>query len=155
MRFVRVAWEALGQQTLQLQLDLCDRFRVEQLTQVLAAEQLGEQLAVERERLRPPLGERRVALVHELRHVREQQRGSERRGPLGVHRHDPNLPRADPAEKLDQRRHVEVIGHDLAPGLGEDREVGVTAGDLEQARAPHALLPQRRALAWPSPREQQ
>ena len=92
MRLVRIPRKAFRQQALQLQLDLGDRLRVEELAQVLATEQLGEQLAVERERLRPPFGERRVALVHELRHVREQQRGRERRGALGVDRHDANLP---------------------------------------------------------------
>ena len=40
-----------------------------------------------------------------------------------------------------------MIAHHLAPGLGQDRKVGILSGDLQQSRAAHALLPQRRALA--------
>jgi len=84
VRLVGVAWESLWQQALQLELDRGDRLRVEKLTQVLAAEQLGQQLAIECERLRSALGQRRVALVHELSDVGEQQRRRERRSALGV-----------------------------------------------------------------------
>ena len=74
MCFVRVTRETLRKETLKLELNCRDRLRVEQLAQVLAAQQLGKQVAVERERLRTTLGQRRVAFVHELRHVREEQR---------------------------------------------------------------------------------
>ena len=74
MRFVRIAWESLWQKSLQLQLDQRDCLRVEQLAQVLAAEQFGEQLTVKGEGLRPALRQRLVALVHVLGDVREQQR---------------------------------------------------------------------------------
>ncbi len=78
MRVVRITRKALRQQALQLQLDCRDRLRVQQLAQVFAPEQLGQQVAVKRQRLRPPLRERRVAFVHELGHVREQKRRRER-----------------------------------------------------------------------------
>src|SRR6266581_745253 len=99
VRLVYIAREALRQQALQLQLDSRDRVRVEELAQVLAAEQLGEELAVEGQRLSAALRERRVALVHELRHVGEEKRRRERRGALGVDRHDAHLARSDRAEE--------------------------------------------------------
>ena len=51
-------------EALQVELDVGEHPRVEQLAQLLGAEQVGEQVAVEGERRRPPLGERGVALVH-------------------------------------------------------------------------------------------
>ena len=60
-------------QRLELELEVGHGLRVDQLAQLLAAEQLGKQLAVERQRLGSPLGERRVALVHERADVVEQQ----------------------------------------------------------------------------------
>ncbi len=74
MRFVDVAREAFGEQPLQLELDRCDRLRVEQLAKILAAEQLGEQVAVEGQGLGAALGQWLVALVHEVGDVREQER---------------------------------------------------------------------------------
>ena len=56
-----------------------DDVRVEQLAQFDAAEQLGEQHAVQRQRGGAALGQRAVALVHERADVSEQQRGGERR----------------------------------------------------------------------------
>ena len=46
---------------LELERDLVDRARVEQVAQLLGPEQLPQQIAVERERGRPALGERGVA----------------------------------------------------------------------------------------------
>ena len=73
------AHPAAAGQALQLELQVGDRGRVEQLAQLLLAEQLGQQLAVERQRLRAPLGQRRVALVHVGADVVEEQPGGERR----------------------------------------------------------------------------
>jgi hypothetical protein len=70
---------ALGE-PLQVGLDLLQRARVDQLAQLLLAEQLAQQLAVQRERGRAALGVGRVALVHVGRDVVEEQRGGERRG---------------------------------------------------------------------------
>src|SRR5207245_11070148 len=80
MRLVGVARKSFGEQALELQLHGCNGFRVEQLAQVLRAEQLRQQLAIEREGLRPAFRERRVAFVHELRDIREEQRRCEGRG---------------------------------------------------------------------------
>ena len=59
---------------LQLTLHLLDRVGVEQVAQLLLAEQLTQQVTVERQRLRTPLGGRRVVLVHVRRDVVEEQR---------------------------------------------------------------------------------
>ena len=58
MSFVGVAWEALRQQPLQLQLHRRDRLWIEELAQVLASEKLGQELAVERQRLGAALRQR-------------------------------------------------------------------------------------------------
>ena len=74
-------------QALQLGLDVGQRGRVEQVPQgepVAVAEQLGEQRRVDGERGRPPLGQRRVALVEELRDVAEQQRATRTATGTGV-----------------------------------------------------------------------
>ncbi len=154
MRLVRIAWEALREQSLQLELDCCNCLGVEQLTKVFAAEQLGQQLAIQRERLRAPFGQRRVAGVHELRYIREKEGRREGRRTLGVDGDHPDLARTDRTQQTQQGRHVEVIRHHLAPGLGEDREVGILTGDLQQARAAHSLLPQGSAPARTPARQQ-
>ena len=64
----------------ELRLDLGQRVRVEQVAQLLLAEQLAEEVAVERERLRAPLGGGRVVLVHVGGDVGEEERRGERRG---------------------------------------------------------------------------
>jgi hypothetical protein len=62
-----------GRQPLQLGLDLGQCLGVEQLAQLRTAQQLGQQPGVQRERLRPPFGQWRVALVDELADVAEQE----------------------------------------------------------------------------------
>ena len=69
---------AAGRQPLQLELEIGERGGVDQLAQLLGAEQLAQQVAVERQRAGPALGERRVALVHVRRDPAEQQRLGER-----------------------------------------------------------------------------
>ena len=61
-------------------LDLLERARVDQVAQLLLAEQLAQQVAVERQRLGAPLGGRRVVLVHVGGDVVEEERGAIRRG---------------------------------------------------------------------------
>ena len=55
----------------QLRLDLLEGAGVEQVAQLLLAEQLAQQVAVERERLRAAFRGRRVVLVHVGRDVVE------------------------------------------------------------------------------------
>ncbi len=67
---------------LQVVFDARERARVDQLAQLLLAEQLAQQIAVERQRGGTALGVGRVALVHVGGDVVEQQRGGKRRGGL-------------------------------------------------------------------------
>ena len=97
-----------------------------------AAQQLGEQAGVEGERLGPPLGQRRVALVEELADVAEQQRLREGGGGLRLHVHDPHPAGADVAHQLDQAGHVVDVLQHLAGGLQRDGEAGELAGHREQ-----------------------
>ena len=82
---------------LQLGLDLGQHLGVEQLAQLGATEQLGQQALVEGEGGGAALGEGGVALVHERGDVAEQQRLRERRRPLGVHVDEPQPTLGDPA----------------------------------------------------------
>ena len=132
---------------LQVGLDLLERARVDQVAQLLLAEQLAQQLAVERERGRAALGVRRVALVHVGGDVVEQQRGGERRGRRRLHLHHAELARVELAQELLQARHVEHVAQALAVGLEHDRELAVALGHLEQRLGLEPLLPQRRAPA--------
>ena len=64
---------------LQLALDRVHRVGVEQLAQLGVAEQLAQLRLIDGQRLRAPLGERRVAVVQKARDVAEEQRGRKRR----------------------------------------------------------------------------
>ena len=63
---------------LQLKFGRDDDVGVEKVAQLDPTEQLGEQCGVQRQRRRPALGQRAVALVHERPDVAEQQGGGER-----------------------------------------------------------------------------
>ena len=76
---------------LQVVLHLLQRAGVDEVAQLLLPQQLAQQLAVQRQRHRAPLGRRRVALVHVGRHVIEEQRRGERRGGLRLHLDDADL----------------------------------------------------------------
>ena len=99
MQLVRCSWIAA-----QIRLDLLQRARVDEVAELLLAEQLPEQVAVERQRLRAPLGRRRVVLVHVRRDVVEEQRGRIGRGRRGLDVDHVDLPRAEPLEQLLERR---------------------------------------------------
>ena len=79
MQLVAVARAPLAE-PLQLDLQVGQGRRVQQLAQLLLAEQLAQAFAVERQGLRTALGQRGVAFVHVLGDVVEQQRSGERRG---------------------------------------------------------------------------
>ena len=139
----------------QLVLDLVERARVDQVAQLLLPEQLAQQVAVERQRLRAPLGGRRVVLVHVVGDVVEEQRGRVRRGRGGLDVDEVDLPRAQALQQPLQRGQVEDVLQALAVGLEHDRERRVAARDLQQRLRLQALLPERRALAGPAARDQQ
>ena len=147
------------------------RGRVEQLPQrqpLRRAQQLGQQVGVERQRRRPLLGERGVPLVHELRDIAEQQRGRERRRRRRPHLDDAHLARPDPPHQLDQPGHIEHVLNALAHRLQHDRERRIARRHRQQLRRPLPLLPQgltpirtplrqqqRPARALPEPRREQ
>ncbi len=140
---------------LQVLLHARERVRVDQLAQLLLPEQLAQQVAVERQRGRAPLGRRRVALVHVGRDVVEQQRGRKRRGDWRLDLHQRDLARLQRLQDLDQPGRSSTSLQALAVGLEDDREVLVAARDLEQALRLQPLLPQRRAPARVGARDQQ
>ena len=150
VQLVRVARSAA-----QLRLDLLERAGVEQLAQLLLSEQLAQQVAVERERLRAPLGRRRVVLVHVGRDVVEEQRGRERRRALRLDVDEVELAGLQAAQDPLQRRQVEDVLQALAVRLEDDRERAVLPRDLEQRLRLQPLLPERRPLARPAARDQQ
>ena len=140
---------------LEVGLDLLERRRVDQLAQLLLAEQLAQQVAVERQRRGAPLGVGRVALVHVGGDVVEQQRRGERRGALGLDLDERQLAGVQPAQQRLEPGQVEHVAQALAVGLQHDRELAVALGDLEQRLRLEPLLPERRALARPGARQQQ
>ena len=75
---VGVAGLARRNEPLELELQLRDHCGVEQLPELFGAEQVAEQIAIERERGDAAFGEGRVALVHVHRDPAEQQALRER-----------------------------------------------------------------------------
>src|SRR5205823_7908471 len=74
----------ISRRAVQLRLDLLDRPGIEQVAELLLAEQLPQEIPVERERLRPPLRGWRVVLVHVRRDVVEEERRRIRRRGRGL-----------------------------------------------------------------------
>ena len=146
---------AILDQRLERQLEIGQGVGVEQLAQLLLAEQLAQQVAVERERAGPALGQRRVAVVHVRRDVVEQQAARERARLRCLDAVDGDLAARDAAEDLAQRVEVEHVRQALAIGLDEDREAAVAAGDGQQVGRSLALLPERRPGPGSSARQQQ
>ena len=140
---------------LQVVLDLGQRGRVDQVAQLLLAQQLAQQVAVQRQRGGPALRVGRVALVHVRGHVVEQQRRGERGRALGLDLDQAQLARVQPAQQLLQAGQVEHVAQALAVGLQHDRELAVLLGHLQQRLRLQPLLPQRRALARVGARQQQ
>ena len=138
-----------------LPLDLGERVGVDQLAQLLLPEQLAQEVAVERERLRAALGRRRVVLVHVGGDVVEEERAGERRGRRRLDLDEVELARLQAREDALQRGQVEDVLQALAVGLEHDRERAVLARDLEQVLRLQPLLPERRPLAGAAARDQQ
>ena len=128
---------------LEVGLQRLQRLRVDQLPQLLGAQQLGQHLPVEGEGLGPALGQRGVALVEEVGDVLEGQRLGERRRRGGVDGDHPDRAGPDGGHQLGQRRQVEDVAQALAVGLQQDREVAVPGRHRQQVGGPLALLPER------------
>ncbi|KAF0161487.1 MAG: hypothetical protein FD160_4178, partial [Caulobacteraceae bacterium] len=101
-------------EALQLELDIGEHTGVEQLAQLLGAEQVAKQIAVERERGSAALGQRRVAFVHVCGDPVEQQALRERRCLCRVDADHPDRPTAQLPEHLAQRGQIEHVLHALA-----------------------------------------
>jgi len=121
-------------ETLQLGLHLVEGTGIEQLAQLLGAEELAEQIAVECECGRAPLRQRRVAFVHVDAHPPEEQGLGERRRVFGIHRNEPRAPGPEVGHHLAEGRHVEHVAQALARRLQQDREVGELRRLCEQVR---------------------
>ena len=152
---VGVAGPATVDQPLQLELEVGQHARVDQLAQLLGPEQVAQQVAVERQRRRPALGQRRVALVHVDADPAEQQRLGERGRPWRLDRHHAHPAGPQVGQHLAQGGQVEHVVDALAGGLEQDREVGMVGGHGQQIGRLLALLPQRRAPIGSAPGQQQ
>ena len=155
MQLVGRACPAPVGEALQLELDVGEHAGVEQLAQLLGAEQVAQQVAVERQRRGPPLGQRCVAFVHVRGDPVEQQARRHRAGLGGVDVDHPDRRDAQLAEHLAQGRDVEHVLQALARRLEQDRERRVLRRHRQQIGGPLTLLPQRRAPVGPAARQQQ
>ena len=135
MQLVGVAGPAAVGQPLQVELDVGEHSRIEELAQLLGAEQVAQQVAVERQRRRPPLGQRGVALVHVGGDPVEQQALRHRARLGGVDADEPDGPAAQLAEHLAQRRHVEHVLQALAVASSRIGNVGNLAATASRSAA--------------------
>src|SRR5206468_2513680 len=128
VQLVRVA-----RRSTELRLYVLQSARVDELPQLVLAEQLLEQVPVERQHLSAAFGRRRVVLVHVRGDVVEEKRARIGRGGRRFHVHQVKLPRLQPVQETLERRQVENVLQTFAVGLEDDRERAVPARDLEQA----------------------
>ena len=91
MHAVQRARTVVGGQALQLRFERGQRVGVEKIAQLGRSQQRLQLRLVDRQRLRAPLGQRRVAVVQVIGDVPEQQRGREGRRRRRVHRHHAHL----------------------------------------------------------------
>ena len=140
---------------LQVVLHLFQRPGVDEVAQLLLPQQLAQQVAVQRERHRAPLGGRCVALVHVGGHVVEQQRGGEGRRRPRLHLDQRDLAGVDRAQQLQQAGHVEDVAQALAVRLEDHRELRIASRHLEQRLRLEPLLPERRAAPGVGARDEQ
>ena len=140
---------------LQLDFERVQRVRVEQLAQLGLAEKLPELGLIDGQSLSAPLGQRRVAVVDEVRHVPEQQRPGEGRRFLGVGDDDTNRALLNLLQRRYERRNIEHIAEHLAIRLEDDRERSEARRHLQQVVGTFALLPEWLASVGAKAREQQ
>ncbi|EYF00597.1 Hypothetical protein CAP_0412 [Chondromyces apiculatus DSM 436] len=155
MHLIRVLRRDPPVEPLQRRLHRCHRVGVEQLPHLRLAEQLPQPALIDGQRLRPPLRERQIPLVHERPHVREQERRRERRRHPRVHRHHAHLAALDPPQKLLQRRQIEHVPQTLPVRLQQHRECAVARRHRQQVCCPLPLLPEWCALPGHPPRQEQ
>ena len=137
-------------QVLELGLDIGNRIRVQQIAQLDLAEQLAQLRLIDRQCLGAAFGERGIAVVEVVGDVAKQQRRGKRRRHGRVHGRHPDLAPFHPAERFDQRRHVEDVAQTLAVRLEDDRKGPEARRDGEQVGRAFPQLPERAAAARPA-----
>ena len=121
-------------QVLQLLLERVEHGLVEQIAQLGVADQLAQLRLIDRQRLRAPLGQRRIAVVDVVGDVAEQQRRRERRRLLRFDVDDAQRAAAHAAQQVGQRRQIEDVAQALAIGLEDDRKRSEPRRDRQQIR---------------------
>ncbi len=122
MGLVRVTSLTALHQPLQFKLHIRQHVGIKKLPQLLCAQQVAQQLAVERQRRGTTFRQRRIAFVHVHGDPREKQRLRERRRAVGVRRHHANAAAAQTRHHLRQARQIEHVVGALPSGLQQDRE---------------------------------
>ena len=146
VHLVGVARSSIRREALQVELEVGQHARIDELAQLLGSHEIAKQVAVEGQRCRPAFGERRVVLVHVRGDPSEEEGLGERRGPGCLDRHHPDRPRTQVAQHRAQRGHVEHVLQALACRLEQHGEARVLRRDGEEVGGPLPLLPERRAL---------
>ncbi len=141
--------------SLKFGFELGEHFGVEEFPQLLGAQQVVQQITVERQGRRPALGQRSVAFVHVLSHPTEQQTAGHRRGRVGVDRVNGDLAGSQIAQNRPQGRDVEHIVQTFTGGLQKDREARVLGRHREQIGRLLPLLPQWSPAVRATTRQQQ
>ena len=137
-------------ESLKLALDRVHRIGIEQFAKLGVADELAKLRLVDGERLRPALGERRVAVVEKAGHVAEKQRCGERRRLLGIDRREADPPASQIGERLHEGWHIEKVAKALAIGFKDHGERAETRGHGKKVRGALALLPEGHAAARPA-----
>ncbi len=142
-------------EALELPLVGLEQLVVEELAELRLAEDLAELGVVDRERVRAALGERRVAVVDEVRDEGEEQRRRERGGRRRLELRRTDAPRLDLVEHVAERGHVEDVAQALSVSLEHDRKRRVARRHGQQIRRALSLRPERRALSGRAPRQEE
>src|SRR5688500_2208105 len=109
-------------QMLQLPLDGVECVGIEQLAQLGVAQQLAQLRLIHRQRLRPSLRQRGITVVDVVGDVTEEKRGRERRWDSRLDRRQAERARLEAAQRVDERRQVEVVAQHLAVRFEQRRE---------------------------------
>ena len=104
MQRVHGAGGALRDQRLERQLQVGQRRGVDQVAQLLLAEKLAQQLAIQGQRAGSPFRQRRIALVHVGGQIVEEERAGEGRSRDRLHFTDFDLASGHSAEDVAQGR---------------------------------------------------
>ena len=100
-----------------LGLHLLESPRVDQVSKLLLAQELLQQVSIEGQGLRPPLRKRRVVFVHVSGDVVEEERGRIGRRARRLDLDEIDLPLTQCREKAFQGRQVENVLEALSVGL--------------------------------------